>query len=36
MRALGFNTGGSGGMMSLFMSHPTLDARIAALRTSKQ
>jgi heat shock protein HtpX len=32
MRAFGINTGGSGGFMRLFMSHPPLDERIAALR----
>ncbi len=32
MQAFGINTGG-GGFMGLFMSHPPLDARIAALRT---
>jgi heat shock protein HtpX len=31
MRAFGINTGGSGGFMRLFMSHPPLDERIAAL-----
>jgi heat shock protein HtpX len=32
MRAFGINSGGSGGFMRLFMSHPPLDERIAALR----
>jgi heat shock protein HtpX len=34
MQAFGINTGESGGFMRLFMSHPPLDARIAALRVS--
>jgi heat shock protein HtpX len=34
MRAFGINTGGAGGFMRLFMSHPPLDERIAALRTA--
>jgi heat shock protein HtpX len=34
MRAFGINAGESGGFMSLFMSHPPLDARIAALRVA--
>jgi heat shock protein HtpX len=34
MRAFGINTGRCGGLMRLFMSHPPLDARIAALRTA--
>jgi heat shock protein HtpX len=33
MRAFGINTGSSGGFMQLFMSHPPLDERIAALKT---
>jgi heat shock protein HtpX len=32
MQAFGINTGESGGLMRLFMSHPPLEARIAALR----
>jgi heat shock protein HtpX len=32
MRAFGINTGQAGGFMRLFMSHPPLDERIAALR----
>jgi heat shock protein HtpX len=32
MQAFGINTGAPGGFMRLFMSHPPLDARIAALR----
>jgi len=32
MQAFGINTGSSDGFMRLFMSHPPLDARIAALR----
>jgi heat shock protein HtpX len=35
MQAFGINTGSGGGFMGLFMSHPPLDARIAALRSSK-
>jgi len=34
MQAFGINTGDAGGFMRLFMSHPPLDARIAALRTA--
>lgn len=34
MQAFGINTGDSGGFMRLFMSHPPLDARIAALRAA--
>src|SRR6202167_1436678 len=34
MRAFGINTGGSGGFMRLFMSHPPLDERIAALQST--
>jgi heat shock protein HtpX len=34
MRAFGINTGGAGGFMRLFMSHPPLDERIAALQSS--
>jgi heat shock protein HtpX len=33
MRAFGINTGGSAGIMRLFMTHPPLDERIAALKT---
>jgi heat shock protein HtpX len=33
MQAFGINTGETGGFMRLFMSHPPLDARIAALRS---
>jgi heat shock protein HtpX len=33
MRAFGINTGDSGGFMHLFMSHPPLESRIAALRS---
>ena len=33
MQAFGINTGDTGGLMRLFMSHPPLDARIAALRS---
>jgi heat shock protein HtpX len=33
MQAFGINTGVAGGFMRLFMSHPPLDARIAALQT---
>jgi heat shock protein HtpX len=33
MRAFGINTGDSGGFMQLFMSHPPLESRIAALRS---
>ena len=32
MQAFGINTGDTGGFMRLFMSHPPLDERIAALR----
>jgi heat shock protein HtpX len=32
MQAFGINTGETGGFMRLFMSHPPLEARIAALR----
>jgi heat shock protein HtpX len=32
MQAFGINTGKSDGIMRLFMSHPPLDERIAALR----
>jgi heat shock protein HtpX len=32
MQAFGINTGGEGGFARLFMSHPPLDERIAALR----
>jgi heat shock protein HtpX len=32
MQAFGINTGGTGGFMRLFMSHPPLDERIAALQ----
>ena len=34
MQAFGINTGGTHGFMRLFMSHPPLDERIAALQTS--
>jgi len=34
MRAFGINTGEAGGIMRLFMSHPPLDERIAALRAT--
>jgi heat shock protein HtpX len=33
MQAFGINTGETGGFMRLFMSHPPLEARIAALRS---
>jgi heat shock protein HtpX len=33
MQAFGINTGGGSGFMRLFMSHPPLDERIAALQT---
>jgi heat shock protein HtpX len=33
LQAFGINTGSSGGIMHLFMSHPPLDERIAALKT---
>jgi heat shock protein HtpX len=33
MQAFGINTGSTGGFMRLFMSHPPLDERIAALQT---
>jgi heat shock protein HtpX len=33
LQAFGINTGGSAGIMRLFMSHPPLDERIAALKT---
>jgi heat shock protein HtpX len=33
MQAFGINTGETGGLMRLFMSHPPLEARIAALRS---
>ena len=33
MQAFGINTGSSGGFMRLFMSHPPLDERIAALQS---
>jgi heat shock protein HtpX len=32
MQAFGINTGSSTGFMRLFMSHPPLDERIAALQ----
>jgi heat shock protein HtpX len=35
MQAFGINTGNSGGFMRLFMSHPPLDERIAALRSQE-
>ena len=34
MQAFGINTGGGGGFMRLFMTHPPLDERIAALRAA--
>src|SRR5271155_4274677 len=34
MQAFGINTGKTGGFMRLFMSHPPLDERIAALRAA--
>ena len=34
MQAFGINTGGTGGFMRLFMSHPPLDERIAALQSA--
>lgn len=34
MQAFGINTGSQGGFMRLFMSHPPLDERIAALRAA--
>jgi Zn-dependent protease with chaperone function len=33
MQAFGINTGETGGFMRLFMSHPPLEAQIAALRS---
>jgi heat shock protein HtpX len=33
MQAFGINTGGTGGFIRLFMSHPPLDERIAALQS---
>jgi heat shock protein HtpX len=33
LQAFGINTGTSGGIMRLFMTHPPLDVRIAALKT---
>jgi heat shock protein HtpX len=33
LQAFGINTGSTGGIMGLFMTHPPLDARIAALKT---
>jgi heat shock protein HtpX len=35
MQAFGINTGASGGLMRLFMSHPPLDERIAALQSQE-
>jgi heat shock protein HtpX len=35
MQAFGINTGDRGGFMRLFMSHPPLDERIAALQTQE-
>jgi Zn-dependent protease with chaperone function len=32
-QSFGINTGSSAGFMQLFMSHPPLDERIAALKT---
>jgi heat shock protein HtpX len=34
MQAFGINTGDGGGLTRLFMSHPPLDARIAALKAA--
>jgi heat shock protein HtpX len=34
MQAFGINTGSTSGFMRLFMSHPPLDERIAALQSS--
>jgi heat shock protein HtpX len=34
MQAFGINTGEGGGLTRLFMSHPPLDARIAALKAA--
>ncbi len=34
MQAFGINTGRANGLMRLFMSHPPLDERIAALQSS--
>ncbi len=36
LQAFGINTGDTGGFMRLFMSHPPLDARIAALRSPER
>ena len=33
MQAFGINTGSTGGFMRLFMTHPPLDERIAALQS---
>jgi heat shock protein HtpX len=35
MQAFGINTGSAGGFMRLFMSHPPLDERIAALQSQE-
>jgi heat shock protein HtpX len=35
LQAFGINTGSAGGIMQLFMSHPPLDERIAALKTEE-
>jgi heat shock protein HtpX len=35
LQAFGINTGGTGGFTRLFMSHPPLDERIAALQTQE-
>ena len=35
MQALGINTGSTGGFMRLFMTHPPLDERIAALQSQE-
>jgi heat shock protein HtpX len=35
MQAFGINTGGAGGFMRLFMTHPPLDERIAALQSQE-
>jgi heat shock protein HtpX len=34
MQAFGINTSETGGFMRLFMSHPPLESRIAALRSA--
>ncbi len=35
MQAFGINTGSAGGFMRLFMTHPPLDERIAALQSQE-